>query len=165
MTADDWDERIDAFYEEHVRDDDPEGSEQRMAAFLAQQPDVTSALAAFELAGVLDSTGLAERAESMYRKALAIGLDDAHAARARIQLGSTLRNLGHTREAIEVLRHPAAPHLEGARKVFLALALHAAGRADEAVREAIEAAIPSLPLYRRSVTAYAAQLTADVNAG
>jgi hypothetical protein len=43
--------------------------------------------------------------------------------------------------------------------VFLALALHSAGRHDEALRVAIEAVEPTLPRYHRSVRAYAAALT------
>ena len=43
--------------------------------------------------------------------------------------------------------------------LFLALALHSAGRPDEALRVAIEAVEPTLPRYHRSVKAYAAALT------
>lgn len=159
MSHEDWDERIDAFYEGHVREGDPAGSEQRMAAFLAAQPDVTPSLAAFELAGVNDSTGNEPGAEKLYRQALALGLDEGRAARARIQLASTLRNLGRASEAVALLHHPAPADLEQARRVFLALALHSLGRPEEALREAIEAVVPTLPRYRRSVTAYARALT------
>ena len=47
----------------------------------------------------------------------------------------------------------------GAPRVFLALALHSAGRTDEALRVAVEALEPTLPRYHRSVRAYAAALT------
>lgn len=55
----------------------------------------------------------------------------------------------------------AAPHpaVGAAREVFLALALHSAGRADEALRVALEVLAPTLPRYQRSVRAYAADLT------
>ena len=55
----------------------------------------------------------------------------------------------------------ARPHPEtgAAPAVFLALALHSAGRSAEALRVAIEAIEPGLPRYRRSVRAYAAALT------
>ena len=55
----------------------------------------------------------------------------------------------------------AAPHpsVGAAREVFLALAPHSAGRPEEALRTALEALVPTLPRYRRSVSAYAAALT------
>lgn len=159
MTLESWDARIDAFYAEHVREDDPAGSEARMAAFLKDQPDVTAALAAFELAGVNDSTGAEVAAEHLYRQARALGLDEHRDARARIQLASTLRNLGRSREAVALLSEPAPTELEAARLAFLALALHSEGRTDEALRCALEAAVPALPQYQRSVRAYAAALT------
>ena len=45
------------------------------------------------------------------------------------------------------------------QRVVLALALHSAGRTDEALRVAIEAQIDALPRYQRSMRAYAAALT------
>ncbi len=60
-----------------------------------------------------------------------------------------------------------APHpaLGDAPAVFLALALHSAGRPEEALRVAIETIEPGLPRYHRSVRAYAAALTADAPNG
>jgi Flp pilus assembly protein TadD len=87
-------------------------------------------------------------------------LDDARHAQLAVQYGSTLRNLGRFDEAIAVLR--AAPTHEStgsAPRVVLALALHSAGRKDEALRVAIEAQIDSLPQYQRSMRNYAAALT------
>lgn len=77
-----------------------------------------------------------------------------------MQYGSTLRNLGRLDEAIAVLR--AAPIYEStgsAPRIVLALALHSAGRKDEALRVSIEAQIETLPRYERSMTNYAAALT------
>jgi len=45
------------------------------------------------------------------------------------------------------------------REAFLALALHSAGRPDEALREAIEGIVPNLTRYQRSLAGYAAALT------
>jgi tetratricopeptide (TPR) repeat protein len=122
------------------------------------------ALAAFELGGAYDSAGHEAEADVAYASATAAGLaevDPARAARMTIQHASTLRNLGRVDEALAMLR--AAPHHESvgaAPAVFLALALHSAGRPDEALRVAIEAIEPTLPRYHRSVRAYAAALTA-----
>lgn len=103
-------------------------------------------------------------ADREYAAATRAGLadvDPARAAQLAIQRASTLRNLGRTDEAIAMLR--AAPRdasVGAAVEVFLALALHSAGRHDEALRVAIEAIEPTLPRYGRSVRAYAEALTA-----
>lgn len=121
------------------------------------------ALGAFELGCAFDSGGREVEADLQYAAATAAGLgsvDPARAARLVIQHASTLRNLGRIDEAIAMLG-AAKPHPEvgAAHAVFLALALHSAGRVDEALRVAIEAIEPTLPRYRRSVRAYAAALT------
>ncbi|PPF50230.1 hypothetical protein C5C56_00185 [Rathayibacter sp. AY1D1] len=117
-------------------------------------------VAAFELGGALDSAGHGAEAAVEYERALAAGLDDERRARTTIQYASTLRNLGRTDEAIDLLAGAAAhPAVGSAREVFLALALHSAGRVDEALRIALEALAPGLPRYQRSVRAYAAALT------
>ncbi|WP_373286500.1 tetratricopeptide repeat protein [Hoyosella rhizosphaerae] len=72
-----------------------------------------------------------------------------------MQYGSTLRNLGRTREAIDVLQATVPhPSIGDAGTVFLALALRDAGRTDEALLRTIEALIPHLPQYRKSATDY-----------
>lgn len=116
--------------------------------------------AAFELAGMYDSMGFEAEAGGEYERALELGLDVARHARLAVQYGSTLRNLGRLDEAIAVLK--AAPTHEStgsAPRVVLALALHSAGRKDEALRVAIEAQIDALPRYQRSMRNYAAALT------
>ncbi|MDQ0613434.1 tetratricopeptide (TPR) repeat protein [Microbacterium sp. W4I4] len=116
--------------------------------------------AAFELAGMYDSMGFEAEAGAEYERALELGLDEARHAQLAVQYGSTLRNLGRLEEAIAVLR--AAPTHEStgsAPRIVLALALHSAGRKDEALRVAIEAQIDALPRYQRSMRAYAAALT------
>lgn len=121
--------------------------------------------AAFELAGMYDSMGLEAEACGEYERALALGLDEARHAQLAVQYGSTLRNLGRLDDAIAVLS--AAPTHEStgsAPRVVLALALHSAGRKDEALRVAIESQIENLPRYRRSMRNYAAALTAPPQA-
>ena len=153
-----WDARIDQFYADAFDASDPAGTVAGMRKLLADAEPDAEALVAFELAGVHDSLGLEDEAVPLYRAAIGAGLDDDHAAQARIQFASTLRNLGRLDEALALLVVPTVGALEPARRAFLALALHSAGRADEALREAIEGIIPSLPRYQRSLTGYAAQL-------
>ena len=121
---------------------------------------------AFELAGMYDSMGLEAEAGAEYERALTLGLDQARHAQIAVQYGSTLRNLGRLDEAIAVLS--AAPTHEAtgsAPRIVLALALHSAGRKDEALRVAIEAQIDALPRYRRSMRNYAAALTEPAASG
>jgi tetratricopeptide (TPR) repeat protein len=127
---------------------------------LADACPVADGRSAFELAGMYDSMGFESDAGAEYERAFRLGLDDARHAQLAVQYGSTLRNLGRFDEAIAVLR--AAPTHEStgsAPRVVLALALHSAGRKDEALRVAIEAQIDSLPQYQRSMRNYAAALT------
>ncbi len=160
MDLEAWDSRVDVFYRHSFDEFAPEATVAAMCELLdTMEADDAEALVAFEMAGVHDSLGLEDDAVPLYREALAAGLDASHAARARIQLASTLRNLGRLDEALELLAVPAEGAMDSARKAFLALALHSAGRADEALREAIEGIVPSLPRYQRSLAGYAAALT------
>lgn len=116
--------------------------------------------AAFELAGMYDSMGFEAEAGAEYEHALELGLDEARHAQLAVEYGSTLRNLGRLDEAIAILQ--AAPTHEttgSAPRIVLALALHSAGRKDEALQVAIGAQIESLPRYQRSMRNYAAALT------
>ncbi|MPN15867.1 hypothetical protein SDC9_163203 [bioreactor metagenome] len=99
-------------------------------------------------------------AAAEYRRALELGLDDARHAQLAVQYGSTLRNLGQLDEAIAVLSAAPAHESTGtAPRIVLALALHSAGRKDEALRVAIESQIEFLPQYHQSMREYAAALT------
>ncbi|NYD65495.1 tetratricopeptide repeat protein [Agromyces atrinae] len=132
---------------------------------LADACPASDGRAAFELAGMYDSMGYEAEAGIEYERALELGLDDARHAQLAVQYGSTLRNLGRLDEAIAVLS--AAPTHEStgsAPRVVLALALHSAGRKDEALRVAIEAQIDTLPRYQRSMRGYAAALTESPSA-
>lgn len=116
--------------------------------------------AAFELAGMLDSHGRELEAEREYERALSLGLDAEQHAQLAVQYGSTLRNTGRLVDAIAVLEAaPEHPSTGASPRVFLALALHSAGRRDEALRIVIEALEPTLPRYNRSIRAYAEALT------
>lgn len=127
---------------------------------LANACPASDGRAAFELAGMYDSMGFEAEAGTEYERALELGLDDARHAQLAVQYGSTLRNLGRLEEAITVLRTAPVHETTGsAPRVVLALALHSAGRKDEALRVAIEAQIEALPRYQRSLRNYAAALT------
>lgn len=159
LQSDDWERQVAALWADDHVDDDARTA--RMRALAAQAPH--PALGAFELGGALDSAGHEAEADVHYTAATAGGLGDldpVRAARLVVQHASTLRNLGRVDEAVTMLQDaPEHPATGAAPRVFLALALHSAGRHDEALRVAIEAIEPTLPRYNRSVRAYAAALT------
>ncbi|QZQ56773.1 tetratricopeptide repeat protein [Curtobacterium sp. TC1] len=159
MSTADWEARVAALWADETIDDQQRIERMRELAAAAPHP----ALGAFELGGANDSGGHEAEADVHYAAATAAGLADVDPSRAAqmvVQHASTLRNLGRIDEAIAMLRNaPEHPSTGAAPKVFLALALHSAGRHDEALRVAIEAVEPTLPRYNRSVRAYAAALT------
>ncbi|MFT4235654.1 MAG: tetratricopeptide repeat protein [Microbacterium sp.] len=127
---------------------------------LADECPASDGRAAFELAGMYDSLGFEAEAGEQYERALDLGLDDARHAQLAVQYGSTLRNLGRLDETIAVLEAaPVHASTGSAPRMVLALALHSAGRKDEALRVALEAQIDALPRYHRSMRNYAAALT------
>lgn len=129
---------------------------------LADRCPASDGRAAFELAGMYDSMGFEAEARVEYERALELGLDEALHAQLAVQYGSTLRNLGRLDEAIAVLRTaPTHESTGSAPRIVLALALHSAGRKDEALRVAIEAQIDALPRYQRSMRNYAAALAPE----
>jgi len=155
----DWERRVDALWERF----DDTAREEAVAAMreLSDAYPGDDGRGAFELAGMLDSHGFEHEAEREYERALALGLPAEQHAQLAVQYGSTLRNTGRLDDAIAVLEAaPTHPSTGAAPRVFLALALHSAGRHDEALRVVIEAIEPTLPRYHRSVRAYAAALTA-----
>ncbi|MBD8487034.1 MULTISPECIES: tetratricopeptide repeat protein [unclassified Frigoribacterium] len=161
MSTEAWEDRVAALWADETVDD--EQRIERMTALAADAPH--PALGEFELGGAHDSGGREAEAHVHYAAATVAGLDAVDPTRAAqmvVQHASTLRNLGRVDEAIAMLRDaPEHPATGAAPRVFLALALHSAGRSDEALRVAIEAVEPTLPRYHRSVRAYAAALTGD----
>jgi tetratricopeptide (TPR) repeat protein len=120
-----------------------------------------SAVAAFERACALDSTGHPDQAVPFYRRALELGLEGERRRRAVIQLSSSLRNLDHVSESLELLtaeREQPSDRLDDAVSAFLALALVDSGREREATSVALAALAPHLPRYQRSVGNYARKL-------
>lgn len=159
MSTESWEGRVSALWADDTIDEQQRID--RMLVLASAAPH--AAVGAFELGGAFDSGGHEDEADVHYAAATTAGLDSVdpdRAAQMVVQHASTLRNLGRIDEAIVMLRNaPEHPATGAAPKVFLALALHSAGRHDEALRVAIEAVEPTLPRYHRSVIAYAKALT------
>lgn len=159
MSTGAWEDRVAALWDDETIDGEQRIERMRELVDAAPHP----AVGAFELGGAFDSGGHEAEAHEHYAAATAAGLADVDPVRAAqmvVQHASTLRNLGRVDEAIAMLREaPEHPSTGVAPRVFLALALHSAGRQDEALRVAIEAVEPTLPRYNRSVRNYAAALT------
>lgn len=163
---DDWQTRVDAVWNDESSDEST--VIERIAALVAELP-ADDPRGPFELGGAFDSGGREAEAAEQYARAVDLGLAGNARARLDIQYASTLRNLGRFDEAVAMLRaSDRDPGLGASTDAFLALALHSAGRPDEALAVAIEALIPSLPRYQRSLRGYAAELrdgSADRTAG
>ncbi len=156
---DEWEHRIAAFwaaFESTPSHGDPIIEKLDELALASPAPD---GRAQFERACIRDSTGRTEEAVSFYQAGLAAGLDPVRQARTYVQMASSLRALGRTDEALSLLAHADRHALGGAAGAVRALALRDAGRHDEALRVALEALIPHLPRYQRSMANYARLLT------
>lgn len=155
----DWQSRVDAVWADEALS--PEAVIERIDALAAERP-ADDAVALFERAGARDSAGVEDEAEQLYRRALELGLDDERRTRATIQLASTIRNLGKTAEALAMLkaeyeREPRGP-LHDAAAAFYALALVSNAEPERAASVALQALVPHLPRYTRSVTGYAREI-------
>jgi Tetratrico peptide repeat len=136
--------------------------------FLARMDELTaelsadSAVAAFERAASLDSTGHSDLAVPLYRQALEFGLEGERRRRAVIQMASSLRNLGRAPESVALLtaeRDAGSDELDDVVNAFLALALVDTGREREAVSLALTALSRHLPRYQRSLANYAQEIS------
>ena len=128
---------------------------------LAAELPAGSPVALFERASAQDSTGHPDLAAPLYRAALAAGLTGLRRRRATIQLASSLRNLGHAREAADLLRvelDAPTDELDGAVRAFLALALADLGQEREALALSLSALSQYLPRYNRSLARYASAM-------
>lgn len=159
MMVGEWEQQVAEFWERFVAapsDDSAWVDELDALASLCPAPD---GRAEFERAGIRDSTGRTAGAVEYYEAGIASGLDDVRTARTYVQLASSKRVLGDLHSAL-VLIERADPHaLGGAPSAVRALTLHDLGRNDEALRVAIEALVPHLPRYQRSMANYARLLT------
>ena len=124
----------------------------------ADQPG--SAVAWFELGGMLDWLGREEEAIDPYERADALGLPAHLQPQWALQYGSTLRNVGRLDDAIQTLRGAIARHPDDpALDLMLALSLLDAGDPGAASIEALGAGLKpdadgSIERYRRALTAY-----------
>lgn len=151
-----WEQRLAAAWASI--DDRTEDDFRALVESLAAELPADSAVATFERAASLDSTGHSDLAVPLYRQALHRGLIGERRRRAVIQMASSLRNLGRADESASLLTeemHAGSDHLDDAVRAFLALALVDMGREREAVSLALGALAPHLPRYQRSVANYA----------
>ncbi|WP_430868002.1 tetratricopeptide repeat protein [Demequina aurantiaca] len=154
-----WDDLIDGFWTD-FDESRPAAMLSQMSSLAEQHPGNDGA-ALYESAAVHDSTGGTSQAIDLYRLALEAGLDGARRPRALLQLASSLRAEGRLEECLAVLDdssssgEEAAAVIGEAGSVVRALALHDLGRHDDALRVALLALARELPLYQRSMTAYA----------
>jgi hypothetical protein len=152
----DWEERLADLWASI--DDYDEGTfVVAMDRLIADSP-MDDAVAAFERASALDSTGHPDEAVPLYRLALELGLEGQRRRRAVIQMSSSLRNLGQAPESVALLtaeQSVASDELDDAVSAFLALALVDTGREREAVSVALTALAGHMTRYQRSLTNYA----------
>jgi len=143
-------------------DDHDEGQFLARMEELAAELPADSAVALFERAASLDSTGHSDLAVPLYRQALALGLQGERRRRAVIQMASSLRNLGRASESVALLtaeRDAGSDDLDDAVSAFLALALVDTGREREAVSLALTALSRHLTRYQRSLANYAQEIS------
>ncbi|GAB3121479.1 tetratricopeptide repeat protein [Streptomyces calidiresistens] len=158
--APEWEQRVAALWD--AFDDHEEAEFRSLMEKLAAELPEDHAVGLFERASACDSTGLGEEAIGLYRRALGIGLTGERRRRAVVQLASSLRALGHAREAVDLLtaeRKRVSDHLDDSVAAFLALALADVGREREAVALSLTTLAPHLPRYTHSVNAYAQEMT------
>ncbi|WP_324783856.1 tetratricopeptide repeat protein [Streptomyces sp. H51] len=158
----DWEERVAAAWAtfEDYAEDDGAAFRAVIDELVAELP-ADSPLGPFEQACAWDSTGHSDRAVPLYREALARGLDDVsryRGRRTRIQLASSLRNIGQPEAGVELLLpelEAESDELDDAVRATLALCLSALGRDREGLSLVIGALARHLPRYQRSMANYA----------
>ncbi len=153
-TGETWDDRVDQFWASADKDK-PDLAMAAMGRLVEERP-VADPDAAYEWASVHDFLGRESDAIPLYRAAIANGLDGDRYPQAVIQLASSLRNGGDPGSAIDLLRRQTPNAVTGsAAQAFLALALHDAGQDGDALRVALNALAPTLPLYGPAIVSYA----------
>ncbi|MFF7973882.1 tetratricopeptide repeat protein [Streptomyces sp. NPDC007905] len=161
----DWEDRVAAAWA--TFDDYPEERAHEFRAVIdelvAELPD-DSPLGPFEQACAWDSTGHSDQAVPLYREALARGLSEASqykGRRTKIQLSSSLRNVGEAEEGVKLLTtelDAPSDELDDAVRACLALCLSSLGRDREGLSLVLGALAPHLPRYQRSMANYARAL-------
>lgn len=122
--------------------------------------DCSDARALFERASLEDFLSDEAAAVPLYETSLSVGLDVDRENQARIQLASSLRNVGRPADAMHVLQgFEFANEYISARDAFVALILRDIGDTATALRSALQAATPATGKYCRAIGAYAAELS------
>ncbi|MGY6025230.1 tetratricopeptide repeat protein [Streptomyces spinosirectus] len=161
----DWEDRVTAAWAtfDDYAEEDASDFRAVIDALVAELPD-GSPLGPFERACAWDSTGHSDQAVPLYREALARGLSEASGykgRRAKIQLSSSLRNIGQAEEGVKLLTpelDAPSDELDDAVRACLALCLSSLGRDREGLSLVIAALAPHLPRYQRSMANYARAL-------
>ncbi|MEV0981606.1 tetratricopeptide repeat protein [Streptomyces sp. NPDC049915] len=158
----DWEDRVATAWA--AFDDYPEDRaaefRARIDALVAELPE-DSPLGPFERACAFDSTGHSDQAVPLYQEALARGLDGYRGRRAKIQLSSSLRNVGRPEEGVKLLTpelERPSDELDDAVRATLALCLSSLGRDREGLSLVLGALAAHLPRYQRSMANYARAL-------
>ena len=156
MTSE-WESRVANFW---ASADDSE-IEKSLAAMktLVDELDPLDPNGLYEWASVHDFLGLESQAIDIYKDALANGLEGVKREKAIIQLASSLRNVGKSSEAIELLqRTDFSSATKVAAQAFLALAHFSANNEGKAVQLLIDELYPADGLYARSIKFYAKEI-------
>ena len=151
-----WDNRVAVLWESC--------GEKSEAEFLAAMQDLIDELGvddprrSYQRASALDYVGRESEAEPLYREAIGAGLDGVSrldGLRCRLQLASTLRNLGQAQDALAVLEAINAESLKPEQRdwldSFLALCQVSAGRERDGARTALLALSRHLTEYTETV--------------
>ena len=156
-----WDERIDEVWDDATGEEVGDDTIARIDA-LATERGPDDARTEFERGGARDSAGRPAEAVVLYRRALALGLDEEHRPQCVIQMASSLRNLGEYDDALAVIRAEEELSADGPYRDAIAcvhaLILASAGRPAQGLSVALLALVPHLPRYHRSMTAYAREI-------
>jgi tetratricopeptide (TPR) repeat protein len=145
-----------------ARPDDPAPTVDYFTALLTQNPEAPIAL--FHCGRAHDFSGHAARALPFYERAFEAGLAGDELRRAFTGRGSTLRNLGRTGEAVELLGEGHWRFPEDALiRCYLALAMHSAGSSAAAVAMLLDLVVervadPDVVAGGRPLRNYAAAL-------
>jgi tetratricopeptide (TPR) repeat protein len=104
-----------------------------------------------------DRDGREAQAIPSYQQAIALGLSDDERKRALLGLGSSLRNVGRSADAVRVLTSAVSEYPDDAAlAAFLGLALYSSGDARAAVVALLDVTIRHAPIgqYARALKLY-----------
>ncbi len=141
-----------------------EGAEQEAIDYFHKLADEypDNPLVEFEFGGAYDFAGQESEAIPHYRRAIELGLPDDELARAYVQLGSSLRNVGEYAEAVNLLTDACARFPQHrALRVFLALAQHSAHQPQAALVTLLDTLLmdtDKLDGYSRAIGYYTDEL-------